>query len=269
MEAAAVALVRSEPRAQTRTGDREAFVRLYEPDFDGLVDLLLRTLRDSGLASAALHDALDRARNEFQTQGAPFDVRCWLYGVAREAAIARPARRRTNSEEREGLDYTRVDANRLSDSTTAFDRELIQLVWDEVRTYDRDDYTLLDLHVRRDLSVHEIAEQLGLSHEAVAGRLSWLCGLLNEEVASLLLARRARHGCAGLDAELRARPGDEGRAVRHHVRECEACRETKRRFVSATEVLGSFSLMPAPPSLRKRTAQAFLAPVKGRVRAVR
>jgi DNA-directed RNA polymerase specialized sigma24 family protein len=269
MEAAAVALVRPEQRAQARTGDREAFVRLYEPDFDGLFDLLLRTLRHSGLATAALQDALHRAWNEFRTHGAPFDVRGWLYAVVREAAIARSARRRAISEDREGFDYTRVDPNRLSDPTTAFDRELIGLVWDEVRTYDRDDYTLLDLHVRRDLSVHEIAEQLELSHEAVAGRLSWLCELLNEEIGSALLAGRARHNCSELDAELRARPGHEARAVRHHVRTCDACRETKRRFVSATEVLGSFALMPAPPDLRKRIAHAFLVPGKGRVRAVR
>jgi len=48
-------------------------------------------------------------------------------------------------------------------------------------------------------------------------------------------------------------------SVRRHMRECTHCREAKHRFVPATEVLGSFALMTAPPRLREQTAKAFLA----------
>jgi DNA-directed RNA polymerase specialized sigma24 family protein len=256
MEAAALPLVRPEERAQTRAGDREAFIRLYEPDLAGIFDLLLRTLRDRRQALAALDDALNRGWNEFRDLGAPVDVRAWLYAVARAAAVARPHRRRAASAEREGFDYTRVDSNRLPDPTAAFDRELIELVWDEVRTYERDDYTLLDLHLRRDLSVREIADQLDRSCDAVAGRLSWLCDLLNDEISSILLARRVRHACAGLDAALLARPDHAGRAVGEHTRDCEGCRETKRRFVAGTEVFGSFALMAPPAGLHQHARRA-------------
>jgi DNA-directed RNA polymerase specialized sigma24 family protein len=258
MEAAALPLIRPAKRAQTRAGDRDAFIRLYEPDVNGLFDLLLRTSRDRREATAALDDALAHAWSEFRDEGAPLDVRGWLYGLTRDAALARPRRRRTNGDEREAFDYTRVNPNRLPDPTAAFDRELIELVWDEVRTYDREDYTLLDLHLRRDLSVREIAEQQDCALGAVAGRLSWLCDLLNEKISSVLLARRARHACAELDADL-SPPEAIARAVRGHVRHCERCRETKRRFVPATEVFASLALMAAPPDLRERTARRFRA----------
>lgn len=269
MEAAAATLVRPEERAQARAGDREAFVSLYEPDFGGLFDLLLRTLRDRAQATAALGDALECGWDDFREHGAPFDVRGWLYTLARYSALARPAKRRTTSEEREGFEYTRVDGNRLSDPTAAFDRELIELVWDEARTYSRDDYCLLDLHVRRDMSVDELADWLDLSRDDVAGRLSWLCDSLNEEIAGTLLWRRARHSCERLDVELATEPSNPGRAVRHHLRECDGCRETKRRFVSATEVLGSFALVPAPPGLRRQIAGTFLTSVSRRRRKLR
>ncbi len=267
MEAAAATLVRPEElAAQTRTGDRQAFVTLYEPDFDGVFDLVLRSVRDREVAAAVLRAALETAWDVFREQGAPSDVRGWLYALARDSALNCPAKRRSAVGDREGLDYTQVDAQRLSDPSAGFDRELMELVWDAAAALDRDDYSLLDLHVRRDLSVDEVAQHLDLPRDEIAGRLSRLCDSLNDAVCATLLATRARHNCAGLDADLSASDSNVRRTVRRHVRECTHCRETKHRFVSATEVLGSFALMTAPPRLREQTAKAFLAPARRRRR---
>jgi DNA-directed RNA polymerase specialized sigma24 family protein len=270
MEAAAATLAWPEElAAQSRTGDRQAFVTLYEPDFDGIFDLVLRTVRDRELADAALRAALERAWDVFREQGAPYGVSGWLYAHARDSALNCPAKRGSAVGDREGLDYTQVDADRLSDPSAGFDNELMEIVWDATAAFNRDDYSLLDLHVRRDLSVDEVAEHLDLPRDEIAGRLSRLCDSLNDAVSATLLATRARHNCASLDADLSASDSNVQRIVRRHVRECTHCRETKHRFVSATEVLGSFALMTPPPHVREQTAKAFLAPLRRRRRKLR
>jgi DNA-directed RNA polymerase specialized sigma24 family protein len=259
MEAAAAPFVRREELApQTRIGDRQAFVTLYEPDFDGLFDLVLRTVRDRKTAAAALFAALEKAWDDFREAGAPYDVSGWLYAHAREATLDSPAKRRSTVEDREALDYTQVERDRLADPSCGFDKALLELVWDEAVAFDPEDYSLLDLHLRRDLSVDTIAEHLDRPTDEIRTRLSQLCGSLNDKVGATLLGTRARHNCARLDAELSGSPSDFRRAVLSHVRECTHCRETKQRFVPATEVFGSFAPMTSPPGLRERTAEAFL-----------
>ena len=94
MEAAAATFVRPDgPAAQIRTGDRDAFVFLYGPDFDGLFDFVLRSVRDRASAAVALSDALHQAWDIFRERGAPYDVRGWLFVIARDAVLARPRRR--------------------------------------------------------------------------------------------------------------------------------------------------------------------------------
>lgn len=270
MEAAAATLVHpGELAAQIRTGDREVFVALYEPDFDGVFDLVLRTVRDGEVAAAVLRDALARAWDGFMERGASYDVSGWLYALARESALDGSTKRKSDVREREAFDYTQIDPGRLSDPTAGFDTGLIELVWDAAAAFDRDNYSLLDLHIRRDMSVDDIAEHLDSPREDIAGRLSRLCDSFNDAVSTTLLVTRARHSCAGLDADLSASGSNVRRTVRRHVWECTPCRETKLRFVPATEVLGSFALMTAPPGLREQTANAFLAPLRRRRRKLR
>jgi len=70
MEAAAATFARTDGlSARIRAGDRDAFVSLYGPDFDGLFDFVLRSVRDRGSAAVALSDALHRAWELFASRG--------------------------------------------------------------------------------------------------------------------------------------------------------------------------------------------------------
>jgi DNA-directed RNA polymerase specialized sigma24 family protein len=269
MAAAATVARAGELSARIRTGDRDAFVTLYGPDFDGLFDLVLRSVRDRESAAVALADALGRAWSLFREQGAPYDVRAWLFVLTRDAAIARPRLRRGDVGEREGLVYTALDADRLSDPSLAFDTELIELVWDTATALDRKDYSLLDLHVRRDLSVDELAEQLDLLHEDVAWNLSRLCDWLDSTVRSMLLATRSRHNCAALDAALSATSASIDLIAGRHARDCACCRKTRARFASATEILAGFVPMPPAVGLREQIARRFLTEPRRRRRKLR
>ena len=75
-------------------------------------------------------------------------------------------------------------------------------------------------------------------------------------MTSTLLATRGRRSCAQLDAVLSELDADRvtpevRKAVRQHVRDCEQCQESKRRFVSPAEILGSLAPMPPTPGLHE------------------
>ena len=244
--------------ARIRTGDRDVFVSLYGPDFDGLFDFVLRSVLDRESAAVALSDSLHRAWEIFCERGAPYDVRGWLFVTARDAVLRRPRRRTGNVQEREGLVYTALDTERLSDPSLAFDRELIELIWDTATALGREDYSLLDLHLRRDLRVDQLAEQLEVPRDDVARDLSRLCDWFDSTVRLTLLATRSRHNCGGLDRELSANGVSIERVAGRHVRDCASCLETSVRFASATEIFASFAPMQPPSGLRGQTAGLLL-----------
>lgn len=263
MEAAAATFSRTDGlSARIRTGDRDVFVSLYGPDFDGLFDFVLRSVLDRESAAVALSDSLHRAWEIFCERGAPYDVRGWLFVTARDAVLRRPRRRTGNVQEREGLVYTALEGERLSDPSLAFDRELIELIWDTATALGREDYSLLDLHLRRDLSVDQLAEQLEVPRDDVARDLSRLCDWFDSTVRLTLLATRSRHNCGGLDRELSANGVSIERVAGRHVRDCASCLETSARFASATEIFASFAPMQPPPGLREQTAGLFLTEPK-------
>ena len=258
--------------ARTSPGDREAFVSLYGPDFDWMFDLALRTVRERETACAVVRAGLEQAWDIFRDEGAPYAVGAWLHVLVRDAALARAVAKRRPAQvlvEREALEYTQVDTSRLSDPSIAFDKELIELVWDAAAVLDRDGYSLLDLHLRHDLSVDELAEQIEVPREQLAWQLSRLCTALENSVASRLLATRARHNCDDLDAALSSNGMSVVRSVQRHVHQCVDCRETRRRFPSATEIFGSLAPLQPPAGLRERIATVFLAEGRRRGRKLR
>ena len=144
-----------------------------------------------------------------------------------------------------------------------------KLVWDTATALGREDYSLLDLHVRRDLSVDELAEQLGVPRDDVAWDLSRPCDWFDSTVRLTLLATRSRHNCGGLDVDLSANGGSIGRIAGRHVCDCASCLETSARFASATEIFASFAPMTPPPGLREETAGLFLTEPRRRRRKLR
>jgi hypothetical protein len=190
------------------------------------------------------------------------DYEAVLYSIARASALEQVRGRRrlagSRQADREGLDFTQLDARRLSEpSAVVFDRELVELVWDSAAALSPDDYSLLDLNVRRGLGAGELADHVALSGDTLQTRLSRLRDSFEDAVGSTLLATRGRRVCGRLDAFLSKLDVEAGtpefrRAVQQHVRGCVQCQETRRRFVSATEIFGSFVPMVPARGVRER-----------------
>jgi RNA polymerase sigma factor (sigma-70 family) len=246
MEAVAATAAPADVDARARAGDREAFASLYGPHFEGVYDYVLRILGECELAAEVVRSTFAKVQREFAEQGS--DVEPWLFATARSAALdTLRYRRDRNGDVREALKFTGVDGDRVPDANVVFDRELVELVWDTAAALPRDDYSLLALHVRHDLPVDAIAEQLGLNGTA-ATRLTRSRETFDEAVLYELLSRRGRHTCPELDIHVRE---DDRGAVMQHIQGCARCQQSSRAFVSPIEVLGSLGRIAPTKSLRR------------------
>jgi RNA polymerase sigma-70 factor (ECF subfamily) len=251
MEAVAATAVPAEAQdACALAGDREAFNTLYRPHFEAVYDFVVRVVGERGLAAEVVRETFARAWAAFPEQGS--EVAAWLFTTARSSALdALRYRRDRNGAEREALQLTRVDGNRVPNATVVFDRPLAELVWDTAAALSREEYSLLALHVRHDLSPDELGER--------ATRLARLRETLDENVTFQLVADRARHNCAEL--EILVAGGDQRELIRH-IRRCECCSESMRAFVSPTAVLGSLERLDPPDGLAR---ELFRRPSRRRV----
>jgi RNA polymerase sigma-70 factor, ECF subfamily len=248
MEAVAATAAPADEAADARTqaGDGQAFIALYGPHFEGVYDYVLRVVRDRAVAAEVVVETFAKARRAFPEQGN--QVSAWLFTTARACALdALRYRRDRDGSEREALDFTRVDGDRVPDASVVFDRELVELVWDTAASLSLEDYSLLALEVRHDLSADAIGEQLG-SNGAVSARLVRTRFAFDEQVTSELVARRGRHNCTELET---LAAGEDGRSLSQHIRRCSRCQESKDRFVSPTDVLGGLAPI-APDALLRR-----------------
>jgi RNA polymerase sigma factor (sigma-70 family) len=239
--------------------DQQTFISLFETHIEGVYDFALRLLRDRDAAERVVQITFERARDFLPEGGSGRNAIASLYALARRCALDDLRRRRGPrgpvQRDREGLVFTRVDADRLSDPSAVFDKELIELVWDAVAVLSPDEYSLLDLHLRRELTVDELAEHLELNGSADT-KLSRLRGVLEDAVRSTLIATRRRALCVQLDTALadveRGPASDVRTIVRRHLDDCEHCRESKHRFVAPADVFHSLAAMPPSPALRKQ-----------------
>jgi DNA-directed RNA polymerase specialized sigma24 family protein len=260
MEAAAATATspNDELLALRRYEHRQALLSLCQPHWAGLFDFALRVVRDRAVAAMVVRKTFEKAAS---AEDMPTDVRPWIYTLARSFALDGLRYRRRPSrwieETREGLDFTSIDAGRLSNpSAVLFDKQLIELVWETAASMDLEDYSLLDLHLRRGLSARVLAEHLGAKVNVSASKIADLRDSFEDSVRAVLLATRVRRSCAGLDSALSGLGADAAstevrRAVQRHLKDCEACRQSSRGLVSPAEVLAGFAPMPPPAGLQE------------------
>lgn len=237
--------------AREGVGDREVFISLSGPHFEGVYDYVLRVVRGRELAEEVMVETFAEAWRAFPAQGN--DVAASLFTTARACALdALRYRRDRDDSAREALDFTRVDGDRVPDASVMFDRELVELVWDAAASLSLDEYSLLALPVRHDLTAEAIGEQLGLDG-AVSSRLTRTREAFDERVRCELVVRRGRHNCTEL-AILSA--GEDRGSSAQHIRRCARCHESKSGFVSPTAVLRALAPIAPPRSLRREVLDA-------------
>jgi len=253
--------------ARVGTGDSMAFGELYERYFDGAYDFTMRIVRDPDVAADVVQGTFTRAWETLQADEPPRRFKAWLYTVARNRAIDQIRDRKRvvsllDGDSADDDDRARtpsaalIDADRLGNpAEAARDTEVAEIVWAAASSLTPDEYSLLDMHLRRDLSAEEIAAELEIKTGTLYTRLSRLRDSVEEALAAELLKRRGRADCPELDALITEIAEDTidrtaRRRILRHAEKCEICSENRRRFVTAAELLPALAPIPAVTGLK-------------------
>jgi len=125
------------------------------------------------------------------------------------------------------------------------------------------DYCLVDLSVRRGLSVEDIERSVG-GRSRVAGALSRAVGGFEEAYAAIALAARGAAACADLEAILargRTRVAVRRETAAHAVT-CERCRATLAGLPAAVDAFAALADVEPPPELPDRIFASGTGPAE-------
>ncbi|PJE96278.1 hypothetical protein CUT44_17230 [Streptomyces carminius] len=194
---------------------------------DGLFTYCLSVMCEHEAAVTALGEALAVADRRRRRGRAPADTalhRAWLYSLARWACLRRLA-------ERPGLPEP---AEVTGPVATERRRELASLAWPEAAGTGPEQREALELAVRHQLPVHEVAAVLGLGHDATGLLLS--SGACEVERTRTALAVVDRGGCPAVARLAEGREllldGALRRELVRHVDDCGKCRRTAERVLA-------------------------------------
>jgi DNA-directed RNA polymerase specialized sigma24 family protein len=236
--------------SRSGAGDEGALAALYERYVCDLSDFVHSVVRDWEIAADAVPRTFVRVWDGLRLGVRVDFVRAWLFSTARDEALE--SLRQGHAGSRAVGRSTVIEATRAAGD--GHDQDLVQLVHASAARLSSSDYSLLDLHLRRDLSASELGLALGLDRIGIGLRLSQLEARLAAPVTAGLLARYGRGGCGGLDAELRdAKEADLGGAewaARRHLRGCAVCREWLRNFAAPAEVFAGLAAVPPSEHFR-------------------
>jgi RNA polymerase sigma factor (sigma-70 family) len=244
--------------AAAAQGDQAAFGSLYEAHYAEVYDFAVRTLRDESAAADTVQTAFTNAWASLRKGRKPERFRPWLFTIAHHAIVDELRRRRRVAPgpvEEEGPDgvirQNALPADLGSDpESIAEENELVGLFWSAAAALDRQQYALLDLHLRKGLSAEELSAHLGLSRQSVYTRLSRAKDSLERALSAELLLRRGRADCEALDRLASTGAGvltpTTERAIARHLRDCETCQSSRKRLLAAEDL---FAGMPPVATL--------------------
>lgn len=212
-------------------------VHFFDASLDGLFTYCLSVMCEHDAAVTALGEALAVAERQRSRDRAPADTalhRPWLYALARWSCLRRlsAATGRPEPPRLTGPDATRRR------------RELVSLAWPEAAGTTPEQREALELAVRHQLPVHEVAAVLNLSGEAARMQLSSAACEVERTRAALAVVDSG--GCRAVAGLARDHEVLLGTALRRelvrHVDECGECRLAAERAMASQPWPGTAAL---------------------------
>lgn len=211
----------------------------YDPYLDGLFTYCLSVMCEHGAATAALAEALALAERQRERGRRPKDRalhRAWLYALARWVCLRRLDAQQDPRGGRAAARGGPVPAVRPPTERTAARRraELAALAWPEAAALPPEQREALELAVRHQLSIDEVAAVVGLVPEEAQVRLSSAACEVERTRAALAVARAADCPTVSRLGDERAFRGDLElrRELVRHVDECAECRRLAERVTA-------------------------------------
>jgi RNA polymerase sigma factor (sigma-70 family) len=234
--------------AAARAGDRGAFAAIFDRYSPRVHAFCTRLLNEPHTAADATQDTFVTAAQRLDQLRDPSALRSWLYAIARNECTrhGRARARAVPTEDSVMAGATSDDLGADDPASAASASETGGILWEAAAGLDEGDRILLELHVRHGLEGAELAEAAGVS----PGQISMATGRMRERVArsvgALLIARKGRADCPGLQVVLEDWDGTYDvltrKRVARHIDRCEQCDERRRALVAP---FGALAVGPA------------------------
>ena len=243
----------SEVVAAIVAGDPDGLAEAYDRYAAPLYAYCRSLLREPADAADAVQDTFVIAASKLAGLRDRNRLRPWLYAVARNECHRRL--REGANEAPSALDAVPDVTDESADVTGGAERaELRTLLRSAVRGLNAGEQDLIELQLRQELDVAEIAAVLGISRNHAHALLSRARDQLEISLGALLVARSGRADCAALGALLEDWDGQLNvlmrKRINRHIERCPACAERKRRELAPALLLGLAPLAALPVAVR-------------------
>ena len=247
----------SEVVAAIVAGDPNGLAEAYDRYASPLYTYCRSLLREPADAADAVQDTFVIAASKLAGLRDQSRLRPWLYAVARNECHRRL--REKASAATSALDLVPEMSDESADVTGGAERaELRALLRSAVRGLNTGEQELIELQLRQELDVAEIADVLGVSRNHAHALLSRARDQLEISLGALLVARSGRDHCAALNALLEDWDGQltvlMRKRINRHIERCPECTERKRRELAPALLLGlaPVPIIAMPPGLRSQ-----------------
>ncbi len=239
----------SEVVAAIVAGDPDGLAEAYDRYASPLYTYCRSLLHEPADAADAVQDTFVIAASKLAGLRDQSRLRPWLYAVARNECY-----RRLRESGRAGtaaLDLLPEMSDESADVTGGAERaELRALLRSAVRGLNAGEQDLIELQLRQELDVTEIAAVLGVSRNHAHALLSRARDQLEISLGALLVARSGRADCEALGALLEDWDGQLNvlmrKRINRHIERCPECTERKRRELAPALLLGLAPLAALP-----------------------
>ncbi|HVX18850.1 MAG TPA: sigma-70 family RNA polymerase sigma factor [Acidimicrobiales bacterium] len=251
-----------------QAGDASAFATLFDRWFDRVFDVAFRIVHNRDTAAEVAQDVFLVAWQQLGTLEQPASFGGWVLRTSRNRALNRLDRERRSTSF--GIEETTMEIDRrtrvdgaAADPGSDLDRdEAHDLVWAAARGLGERDASLLDLHLRHELGVPEIAEALGVTTNNAHQLLFRLKGKLAGAIRSFVLWSGGRPACPELTAALREsgrHEFDAGavKAIERHATSCSACQNRQRLRLAPEAMFAAVPILAAGAVLKAKAAAAL------------
>jgi RNA polymerase sigma factor (sigma-70 family) len=260
----------SEVAAAIVAGDPDGLAEAYDRYAAPLYTYCRSLLREPADAADAVQDTFVIAASKLAGLRDQSRLRPWLYAVARNECHRRL--RDKASAATSALDQVPEMSDESADVAEGAERaELRALLRSAVRGLGAGEQDLIQLQLRQELDVAEIAAVLGVSRNHAHALLSRARAQLEVSLGALLVARSGRGDCEALGALLEDWDGQLNvlmrKRINRHIERCPACTERKRRELAPALLLGLAPLPIAvmPPGLRTQVLRLVSSDAPGAV----
>ncbi len=240
--------------------EKSAFAELYDRYFPEVYDFVVRAMGETERVREVVREAFIETLQEFRQQRSAAPVDALLFAAARRIALEHLHRSSgTNDPDTQAVLDTwlvSVDPQRVGSGEVVPDEDLAKMVWQLLSAHSSDEYSLIDLNLRRGLQPAALAPAIGLDVDDAAASLSSLQASVEDWITTALLIHRGIEECADLSSTLdqlgpNAPSADLRTAVGQHLNGCTRCGEFRTRYPTAATTFAALAAVPAAEGLKE------------------